>query len=82
MQFEPFVDSTTRVLLAEIRNRWADKLGTEGVCDLATWLQYYAFDVIGELTFSERMGFLEKGHDVGGIIDAIDRGLAYAGPVW
>ncbi|KAK7222829.1 hypothetical protein V2G26_010832 [Clonostachys chloroleuca] len=81
LQFEPFVDSTTSVLLAEIRKRWADKSGADGICDISTWLQYYAFDVIGELTFSKRMGFLEQGHDVGGIIEAIDKGLDYAGPV-
>lgn len=81
LQFEPLVDSTTRVFLAQIRGRWADKPGARGLCDLSTWLQYYAFDVIGELTFSKQMGFLEQGRDVGGIIDAIDRGLGYAGLV-
>ncbi|RMJ07431.1 hypothetical protein CDV36_012952 [Fusarium kuroshium] len=81
LQFEPFVDSTTKVLLAQIRSRWADKPGTQGICDFSTWLQYYAFDVIGEVTFSKRMGFLEEGRDVGNIIDAIDQGLDYAGPV-
>ncbi|KAH7012964.1 pisatin demethylase [Ilyonectria destructans] len=81
LQFEPLVDSTTRVFLAQIRGRWADQPGARGLCDLSTWLQYYAFDVIGELTFSKQMGFLEQGRDVGGIIDAIDRGLGYAGLV-
>lgn len=42
------------------------------VCNLETWLQYFAFDVIGELTFSKRLGFLKRGEDVDGIIHAIE----------
>lgn len=42
------------------------------VCNLETWLQYFAFDVIGELTFSKRLGFLKRGGDVDGIIHAIE----------
>ena len=40
--------------------------------DLGVWLQYYAFDVVGELCFSERLGFLEKGKDVDGMISTIE----------
>ncbi len=32
--------------------------------DLGAWLQYFAFDVVGEVTFGEKLGFLEKGTDV------------------
>lgn len=39
--------------------------------DLGTWLQYYAFDVVGEVTFSLKLGFLEKGQDVDGIMGSI-----------
>ena len=45
--------------------------------DLGRWLQYYAFDVIGELTFSKRLGFIEGGEDVGGIIESIGRNFDY-----
>lgn len=46
--------------------------------DLAHWLQCYAFDVIGEITYSERFGFLNAGEDVGGAISALDRAMAYS----
>ncbi|KAK4065660.1 hypothetical protein Trihar35433_7780 [Trichoderma harzianum] len=51
--------------------------GTEGVIDFPTWLQYYAFDVIGELTYSSRHGFLESGQDVDGIIAYLDKYMSY-----
>ncbi|KAF7960128.1 hypothetical protein EAE96_001727 [Botrytis aclada] len=31
------------------------------------WLQCYAFDVIGEITFGKRFGFLDKGEDKDGV---------------
>lgn len=40
-----------------------------------------AFDVIGELTFSKPLGFLEKGTDVDGIIAALEHMLDYSGKV-
>jgi hypothetical protein len=44
-----------------------------------TWTD--AFDVIGELTFSKPLGFLEKGADVEGIIEALEHMLDYSGKV-
>lgn len=41
------------------------------VCDLGQWLQMFAFDVMGELTFSRRLGFLASGADVEGIMGNI-----------
>ncbi|KAK4694893.1 hypothetical protein P7C71_g2762, partial [Lecanoromycetidae sp. Uapishka_2] len=34
------------------------------ICDFAEWLQFYAFDVIGEITYSKRHGFVERAEDV------------------
>jgi len=40
--------------------------------DLGAWLQYYAFDVVGEFSFARKLGFLEKGTDVDGMMEAIE----------
>lgn len=40
-----------------------------------------AFDVIGELTFSKPLGFLEEGRDVDGIIAALEKMLDYSAVV-
>ena len=66
--FEPLLDSTTAVFLSRLDDLFA---ATGKVCDLGTWLQWYAFDVIGELTFSKRLGFLENAKDVDGIISSV-----------
>ena len=53
--------------------RKLDECAHTGNCiDLATWVQWYAFDVIGQLFFSKPFGFLEHGHDHAGYIRALD----------
>jgi hypothetical protein len=67
--YEPLVDSTTAVFLSRLDELFASK--PDKTCDLGLWLGWYAFDVIGELTFSKRLGFLEKAEDVEGIAKSI-----------
>jgi len=47
--------------------------------DLGMWLQFYTFDVVGELTFGKKFGFLEEGRDVDGIMESIGGLLVYLG---
>ncbi|KAL5333961.1 cytochrome P450 [Aspergillus crustosus] len=68
LPLEPFIDKTLEVMSAQLERRFAD---TREVFDLANWLQFFAFDVMGTLTFSKRYGFLEKGEDVGGMLRTI-----------
>ncbi|KAK6538472.1 hypothetical protein TWF694_010055 [Orbilia ellipsospora] len=65
VEYEPFVDDTTLLFLKKMEELVGQTI------DFAVWLQYYAFDVIGEMTFSKKFGFLEKGEDVGGIIHTL-----------
>lgn len=53
---------------------WALVVG----CKL-TWVD--AFDVIGEMTFSKQLGFLQQGRDVEGIIMSLEKMFDYAGKV-
>lgn len=78
VSYEPLVDSTTDCFLKQTQRLFAD---TGKSCNFSQWLQYYAFDVIGELTWSKRLGFVEKHEDVDGIVAFLGRFLSYAGPV-
>ena len=78
IQYEPFVDSTTELFLNQTDKLYA---ATRDGCDFAKWLQFYAFDVIGEMTYSKRHGFLEENKDVDGIIDYISNLFNYVAPV-
>jgi cytochrome P450 len=78
IQYEPFVDSTTELFLSQTEKLYA-KTGT--ACNFSRWLQFYAFDVIGEMTYSKRHGFLEENRDIDGIIDYVANLFDYAAPV-
>jgi len=43
LQYEPFVDTTSKVFVRRLNELFAEP---GNVCDLGTWLQYYAFDVM------------------------------------
>ncbi|OTA92375.1 hypothetical protein M434DRAFT_325550 [Hypoxylon sp. CO27-5] len=68
VSFEPLVDRTIEVFCQELDRRF---VLPGKVCDFGAWLQYFAFDVVGEITFSKRLGFLEEGRDVEGIMASI-----------
>ena len=78
VMYEPFVENTLSVFLSQTEKLFGSQAKT---CDFSRWLQYFAFDVIGELTWSKRLGFIEKNEDVNGIIKFISGLLSYAGPV-
>ncbi|KAE8336010.1 hypothetical protein BDV24DRAFT_178893 [Aspergillus arachidicola] len=78
VQYEPMVDETTLLFLDQTDHLFAT--GSK-VCDFARWLQFFAFDVIGSITYSKRHGFIEKNEDIDGIVKSLARIFNYAGPV-
>ncbi len=58
--------------------RLAEFAEKAAVFDLGHWLQCYAFDVIGEITFGKRFGFLDRGEDIGDIMSVLDGFLSYS----
>jgi cytochrome P450 len=62
--FENLVDKAILVFLEQLRTRF---VSTGATCDLGEWLEFLAFDVMGEMTFSRRFGFLDSGIDVNNI---------------
>ena len=78
VSYEPLVDSTIDVFLDQTQSLFAN---TGESCNFSRWLQFFAADVIGDLTWSRRLGFVEKNEDVDGIIGFLGGFLSYAGPV-
>lgn len=78
MSFEGYVDSTISVFFAQLEGRFVEP---RRVCDLGAWLQWFAFDVMGEITFSRRLGFLDRGKDIDDIAENIWRYFRKASPI-
>ncbi|GIC91338.1 uncharacterized protein Aud_007781 [Aspergillus udagawae] len=75
---EPLVDQTLEILFRQLDLRFG---ATGRSLDLAEWLQFFAFDVMGMLSFSKRHGFLEQGRDVRGILGGIWAFMKTVAPV-
>ena len=58
---EPYIDGSIRIFLKNM-----DILKGQSI-DLGKWVQLFAFDVIGEITFSRPFGFMESGQDDGSL---------------
>ncbi|KAE8449712.1 hypothetical protein EG329_007487 [Mollisiaceae sp. DMI_Dod_QoI] len=69
VSYEPFVDNCSSLLTS----RFLSLASSNQIIDLQHWLQCYAFDVIGEITFGSRFGFLDMGEDKEGVFKAIDQ---------
>jgi cytochrome P450 len=74
LQSEDAIHSCSTLFIERL-NEFASK---NKPVDLGAWLQYYTFEVVDEVTFASKLGFLEKGTDVDGIMKAIEGMLIYA----
>ncbi|KAH8691014.1 putative cytochrome P450 [Phaeosphaeriaceae sp. PMI808] len=83
--YEPYVDVSNATLVA----RFVEFASTGQVINVPDWMQYYAFDVVGEFTVSALIvsifhqvggpfGMMRTGGDIQGILDAIHQNLAYS----
>ncbi|KAH7025397.1 cytochrome P450 family protein [Macrophomina phaseolina] len=73
---EPYVNTTIQVLLDKLR-----EVGAKGqAVDIAYLIQLFAFDVIGEVSFGKRFGYVEALSDFG-IFEQIRAALASAARV-
>ena len=59
LQSEAAIDSCVTLFM----DRLKDFAVKEEPVDLGAWLQYYAIDAVGEVTFASKLGYLEKGKD-------------------
>lgn len=74
LSYESYVDSCMDIFLDKLNG-----FARSGVAiDLAHWFQCYAFDVLGEITYSDRFGFLDEGEDIAGTLKALDKSMVYS----
>ncbi|PTB63608.1 cytochrome P450 [Trichoderma citrinoviride] len=74
VSYEKYVDECADVLLSRLSLFSKSK---EPI-NMGHWFQCYAFDVIGNITFSKPFGFLDRGEDVSGLLQALQKVLAYS----
>lgn len=74
LSYEKYVDDCADLF----NKRLADFERAGQPVNMVHWFQCYAFDVMGNLTYSERFGFLDHGEDIEGTLAALDTAGAYS----
>ncbi|KAK7963890.1 cytochrome P450, partial [Apiospora saccharicola] len=74
--FESRIDDVLSELCAELESRYVN-ISKDSTCCLDKWLLYFAWDVVGTVTFSQPIGFLNKGCDFNGVLHAAAKSTDY-----
>lgn len=64
-----YIEDTERLLMSKLDAMCQSR---DQHCNLGDYLHYFAFDVLGEIAFSRKFGFLEAGYDLERAIKTID----------
>jgi hypothetical protein len=67
---ELFLDKTAKIYVESSKT-----------CNFSQWLQFFAFDAIGQITYSRRHGFIDEEKDIDGIIRFLEYLFSYVAPV-
>lgn len=74
---EPHVDAVLSSLCRIFNDKFAGD-GTFGnAFDFGSWVLYYAWDVVAKTTWSQRVGYLEKGYDFDGSLNVSEKAMDY-----
>ena len=68
-QMAGYIEDTERLLMKKMDGMCSS---SDQYCNLGDYLHFYAFDVLGEIAFSKKFGFLEAGYDLEKAIKTID----------
>ncbi|KAK8016797.1 hypothetical protein PG993_014986 [Apiospora rasikravindrae] len=74
LSYEPYVDNCIDIFL----ERLAEFARSDATVDMVHWFQCFAFDVLGDMTYSQRFGFLDRGEDIAGTLRALANSMSYS----
>ncbi|KAJ5773323.1 hypothetical protein N7457_008219 [Penicillium paradoxum] len=60
-----------------LEEQFIDGSNPTKVCDLGKWVNFYTWDVVGKATFSQAIGYLEKGYDFDGTLSTAETAMDY-----
>ncbi|KAF5246229.1 hypothetical protein FAUST_1346 [Fusarium austroamericanum] len=73
---EPLFDDLILDFCGHLENRFMNVAELKE-CDLGEWIGFYSWDTNGAASFSQRFGYMDKGHDFDGTISIADKALDY-----
>ncbi|KAJ4352017.1 uncharacterized protein N0V89_007363 [Didymosphaeria variabile] len=76
-EYEPVMARSLSTFFQELESRFVDGANKDKTCDIADWISYLTWDILGEMTFSKPFGFMEQATDVGGMLETAERNMDY-----
>ncbi|KAF7589518.1 hypothetical protein BBP40_004183 [Aspergillus hancockii] len=77
LPLEPHVDEIISYLCRRLEEEFINGSNSGTTCKLDEWLLFYTWDVVGKATFSEPIGYLEKGYDFDNTIAIASKAMDY-----
>lgn len=77
LQIESIMDDDLRTLCTQLDARFVEGAKKDKTCDIADWISFFAWDFLGDMTWSKRIGFMEQGTDVGDMLGTAERVMRY-----
>jgi hypothetical protein len=77
LQLEELMNDDLGSFCAQLESRFMEGINKGKTCDIADWISFFAWDFLGHMTWSKRMGFMEKGADIGGMLGTAERVMRY-----
>ncbi|KAF5724352.1 cytochrome P450 monooxygenase [Fusarium mundagurra] len=74
---EPHMDKVINQLCRELEERFMDGDNAGKICNIGRWILFYTWDVVGAVTFSRPIGYVEKGYDFDGTLRNADKAMDY-----
>ncbi|KAK3215842.1 hypothetical protein GRF29_8g1230459 [Pseudopithomyces chartarum] len=76
-EYEAVMDKTLTGFSHQLETRFMEGANQGVTCDIADWVSYLTWDILGEMTFSKPFGFMETATDVGGMLATAERTMDY-----
>jgi len=77
LQIESIMNDNLRTFCTQLETRFIQGANKGKTCDIADWISYFAWDFLGDMTWSKRIGFMEKGEDIGDMLGTAERVMRY-----
>ncbi|KAB5576281.1 cytochrome protein [Coniochaeta sp. 2T2.1] len=77
LTLEPHMDKVLNQLCHQLETRFINTKARSQICNLGDWILYYTWDVVGAVTFTQPLGYLDRGSDWDGTLRASELAMDY-----
>ncbi|OQD68318.1 hypothetical protein PENPOL_c003G02954 [Penicillium polonicum] len=77
LSLEPHIDVMIQYFCQRLEENFINAPNGTQICDIGEWIAFYTWDVVGQVLFSQPIGYLEKGCDFNHTVRTADIAMDY-----